>query len=158
LRSALREHPDIIMVGELRDRDSIALAIQAAETGHLVLGTLHSGTAIQAITRILDVFDAELQGRIRIQLAQSLHAIVAQRLLKRKDATGMVAATEVLIATLAVRNIIRQSRLQELRSYLEIGERAGMHTLEHSIQTLMKQGLVGDDALQETCGVAQTPN
>lgn len=153
LRSALREHPDIIMVGELRDRDSIALAIRAAETGHLVLGTLHSGTAVQAITRILDVFDAELQGQIRIQLTQSLHAIVAQRLLKRKDGTGMVAATEVLMATLAVRNIIRQNRLQELRSYMEIGERTGMHTLDNSIQTLVQQGLVGDGALQEHCGV-----
>lgn len=158
LRSALREHPDIIMVGELRDRDSIALAIQAAETGHLVLGTLHSGTAVQAITRILDVFDAELQGQIRIQLAQSLHAIVAQRLLKRKDGTGMVAATEVLMATLAVRNIIRQNRLQELRSYMEVGERTGMHTFDNSIQTLLEQGLVGDDALQETCGAAQLTN
>lgn len=149
LRNALRENPDIIVVGELRDRESISLAIRAAETGHLVLGTLHSGTAIQSITRVLDVFEAELQGQIRVQLTQSLQAIAAQRLLKRRDGTGMVAATEVLIATLAVRNIIRQSRLQELRSYMEIGERNGMHSLDSSIQSLIKQGIVGEEALRE---------
>lgn len=149
LRSALREHPDIIMVGELRDRESIALAITAAETGHLVLGTLHSGTTIQAITRILDVFEAEVQGQIRIQLTQSLQAIVAQRLLKRRDGTGMVAATEVLLATLAVRNVIRRNALHELRGYIELGAHEGMHALESSIKLLVKQGIVGEDALRE---------
>ena len=149
LRNALRENPDVIVTGELRDLESISLAIRAAETGHLVLGTLHSGSATQAITRILDVFEAALQPQIRTQLAQSLQAIVAQRLLKRRDGPGMVVATEALIATYAVRNVIQQNRLQELRGYLECGAGKGMHTLEQSVQTLVNQGSVGADALRE---------
>ncbi|MBI4597857.1 MAG: PilT/PilU family type 4a pilus ATPase [Candidatus Omnitrophica bacterium] len=157
LRSALREHPDIIMVGELRDRESIALAVRAAETGHLVLGTLHSGTTIQAVTRILDVFEAELQGQIRIQLTQSLQAIVAQRLLKRRDGSGMVAATEVLLATLAVRNVIRRNALHELRGYIELGVHEGMHALESSIKSLVTQGIVGEEALREAASTLVGP-
>lgn len=149
LRNALRENPDVIVTGELRDLESISLAIRAAETGHLVLGTLHSGSATQSITRILDVFEAALQPQIRTQLAQSLQAIVAQRLLKRRDGPGMVVATEALIATYAVRNVIQQNRLHELRSYLECGAGKGMHTLEQSVQTLVNQGLVEADALRE---------
>lgn len=149
LRSALRENPDVIVTGELRDLESISLAIRAAETGHLVLGTLHSGSATQSITRILDVFEAALQPQIRTQLSQSLQAIIAQRLLKRRDGPGMVVATEVLIATTAVRSVIQQNRLQELRSYLECGAGKGMHTLERSVQTLVNQGSVEAGALRE---------
>ena len=149
LRSALREHPDVIVVGELRDADSTAMAIQAAETGHLVIGTLHSGRAVQTITRIVDVLDAQVQNQIRIQLAQSLLAIVSQRLLKRQGGPGMVVATEVLVESLAVRNVIRQNRLQELQSYMEAGGYAGMHTLDHSIRALLDRGVVGPEAMRE---------
>lgn len=149
LRSALRENPDIIVVGELRDLESISLAIRAAETGHLVLGTLHSGTAIQTLTRILDVFDSERQPLIRTQLAQSLQAICSQRLIRRTDTRGMVVATEIMIATLALRNIIRQNRVQEIRGYMETGLREKMHTLKQSIQALIRAGLVSKDALEE---------
>jgi len=149
LRNCLRENPDIIVVGELRDLESISLAIRAAETGHLVFGTLHSGTAIQALTRLLDVFDAQRQAQIRIQLAQSLQAICAQRLFKRRDIQGMIVATEVLIATLAVRTIIRSNRLSELRGYIEMGRYEQMHSFKHNIQALIDAGTVDTDALRE---------
>ncbi len=149
LRSSLRENPDIIVIGELRDFESISLAIQAAETGHLVLGTLHSGTATQSITRILDAFDSERQALIRTQLAQSLQAICSQRLINRMDGTGMIVATEVMVATLALRNIIRQNRIQEIRSYIQTGMREKMHTLQQSIKALIEAGHVSQDALDE---------
>ncbi|VAX35860.1 Twitching motility protein PilT [hydrothermal vent metagenome] len=149
LRNALRENPDIIVVGELRDLESISLAIRAAETGHLVLGTLHSGTAVQTITRVLDVFDTARQPQIRIQLAQSLQAICSQRLIKKSDGQGMVLATEIMVATLALRNIIRQNRVQEIRGYMETGMRENMHTLKQSIQNLINDGLVSEEALNE---------
>lgn len=142
LKNALRENPDVIVVGELRDLESIALAVRAAETGHLVLGTLHSGTAIQSITRLLDVFDSGRQDLIRTQLAQSLQAICSQRLYKKASGKGMVLATEVLIATLAVRNIIREDRIQEIRGYMETGMREQMHTFKQSIQLLADLNLV----------------
>jgi twitching motility protein PilT len=142
LRNALRENPDVIVTGELRDMESVALAIRAAETGHLVLGTLHSGSAVQAVTRILGVFESALQPSIRVQLSQSLQAIIAQKLLNRRDGKGMVVATEALIATYAVRNVIQQNRIQELRSYLQCGSQEGMHTLEQSVRSLTDQGLV----------------
>lgn len=147
LRNALRENPDIIVVGELRDLESISLAIRAAETGHLVLGTLHSGTAIQAVTRVLDIFDTERQSQICIQLAQSLQAVCAQRLIKRRDGNGMVVATELLLATLPMRNIIRRKQIQELRGFMEFGKADGMYTLKQSIEALVDKGLVAPDAL-----------
>jgi twitching motility protein PilT len=150
LKSALRENPDIIMVGELRDLESIGLAIRAAETGHLVLGTLHSGSTVQAITRILDVFESGLKGQIQTQLAQSLQGIITQKLLKRADGQGRIVATEVLIPTPAIRNLIRSGQLQQIKMYLEIGRKEGMHTLEQNIKELIAQGLVGPEALVET--------
>ncbi len=149
LRNALRESPDIIVVGELRDLESISLAVRAAETGHLVLGTLHSGTAVQTLTRILDVFDSARQSQIRVQLAQSLQAICSQRLIKRCAGRGMVLATEVMIATLALRNIIRQNRVQEIRGFMETGMREKMHTLKQSIQALVEAGVVSEEALSD---------
>ncbi|MBF0505095.1 MAG: PilT/PilU family type 4a pilus ATPase [Candidatus Omnitrophica bacterium] len=150
LRSALRENPDVIVVGELRDLDSISLAIRAAETGHLVVGTLHSGTAIQAITRLLDVFEAGRQSLIRVQLAQSLLAVCSQRLYKRSDGNGMVVATEMLIATLAIRNIIRDQRINEIRGYMAMGMREQMHTLKQSIQVLIDEKLVDASCISES--------
>lgn len=149
LRNCLRENPDIIVVGELRDLESISLAIRAAETGHLVFGTLHSGTAIQALTRLLDVFDGERQAQIRIQLAQSLQAICAQRLFKRRDRQGMVVATEILIAILAVRTIIRRNSLIEIQGYIDAGRYEQMHSFKQSIQALIDAGIVDTDVLQQ---------
>lgn len=150
LKSALRENPDVIVIGELRDLESIALAIRAAETGHLVVGTLHSGTSVQAITRLLDVFDAGRQALIRVQLAQSLQAICSQRLYKKTDGSGMVVATEVLIATLAIRNIIRQQRIYEIRGYMETGMREQMHTFKQSIRELIDKNLVDASCVNES--------
>jgi twitching motility protein PilT len=150
LKSALRENPDVIVIGELRDLESIALAIRAAETGHLVVGTLHSGTSVQAITRLLDVFDVGRQALIRVQLAQSLQAVCSQRLYKKIDGSGMVIATEVLIATLAIRNIIRQQRVHEIRGYMETGMREQMHTFKQSIQVLIKENMVDASCIMES--------
>lgn len=149
LRSALRENPDIIVIGELRDLESIALAMQAAETGHLVLGTLHTGDAVQAITRIVDAFDTARQSQIRIQLAQSLKAICSQKLFRRSDGQGMIIATEILIATLAVQNIIRDNRVQELRGYMSTGKAERMHTFEQSIQELIVNKFIDPSILVE---------
>jgi len=149
LKSALRENPDVIVVGELRDLESITLAIRAAETGHLVVGTLHSGTAIQAITRLLDVFDVGRQALLRVQLAQSLQAICSQRLYKKIDGNGMVVATEILIATLAIRNIIREQRIHEIRGYMATGMREQMHTFKQSIQALIDENLVDASCMME---------
>jgi len=134
----------------LRDLETIELALRAAETGHLVLGTLHSGTAVQGITRLLDVFDTERQPLIRVQLAQSLQAICAQRLYKRMDNTGMVVATEVLVATLAIRNIIRENRIQEIRGFMETGMREQMHTFKQSIHALVEKGLLDHSCLLQS--------
>jgi twitching motility protein PilT len=150
LKSALRENPDVIVIGELRDLESIALAIRAAETGHLVVGTLHSGTSVQALTRLLDVFDVGRQALIRVQLAQSLQAVCSQRLYQKSDGKGMVVATEVLIATLAIRNIIRQQRIHEIRGYMETGMREQMHTFKQSIQVLVKENLVDAKCIMES--------
>ncbi|MBF0385297.1 MAG: PilT/PilU family type 4a pilus ATPase [Candidatus Omnitrophica bacterium] len=150
LRSALRENPDIIVVGELRDLESISLAIRAAETGQLVLGTLHCGTAMQAITRIVDVFEGERQSQIRIQLSQSLQAVCAQRLYRNGNGQGMVVATEVLIATLALRTLIRENRIQEIRGYMETGQREQMHSFKQSIQGLFDKGLLAKDTLLDS--------
>jgi twitching motility protein PilT len=149
LRSALREDPDVIVVGELRDLDSISLALRAAETGHLVLGTLHSGTAVQALTRIVDIFDSVRQAEVMVQLAQSLQCICTQSLIKRKDMPGMVLATEVLIATMAISNLIRQNRVHEIRGYMETGRAEKMHTLKQSIAELIKSGKIEKEQSSE---------
>jgi len=145
LRSALRESPDIIVVGELRDLESISLALRAAETGHLVLGTLHSGTAVQTLTRIIDVFDSVRQDQVKIQLAQSLQCVCSQKLIKRIDRPGMALATEVLIGTVAVSNLIRQNRIHEIRGYMETGQAEKMHTFKQSIMPLIESGKIGEE-------------
>jgi twitching motility protein PilT len=142
LKSALREDPDVIVVGELRDLESISLALRAAETGHLVLGTLHSGTAVQALTRIIDVFDSVRHAEVMVQLAQSLQCVCSQTLIKRIDKPGMVLATEILIVTLAISNLIRQNRVHEIRGYIETGGAENMHTFKQSIAQLTRSGLI----------------
>lgn len=141
LRSALRQDPDIILVGELRDAESMAMALSAAETGHLVLATLHTQDAAGSVNRIIDVL-SERQAQARSQLAECLQAVVCQRLLSRSDAEGRVAAFEVLVATEALRNIIREGRTYQLESYIQTGKRFGMQTLAESVASLRRQGII----------------
>jgi len=145
LRSALREDPDVIMVGEMRDLDTIATAISAAETGHLVLATLHTPSAAQTIDRIVDVFPPYQQQQIRIQLSMTLQAIVAQKLLPRLDRSGLTLATEVLIATPAVRNLIREGKTHQVDSLIQTGKKFGMHTMESSLRALFESGAIASD-------------
>ena len=149
LRSALREDPDIIVVGELRDLESISLCLRAAETGHLVLATLHSGTAVQALTRIIDVFDSVRQEQVMVQLAQSLQCVCSQNLIKRMDKPGMVLATEILIGTLAISNLIRQNRIYEIRGYMETGQAEKMHTFKKSIAPLIEPGIIDKEQVTD---------
>ncbi len=146
LRSALREDPDVILVGEMRDTDSIAITLTLAETGHLVFSTLHTNDASQALDRIVDVFPAERQAQIRMQLAGSLSGVIAQRLVP-KIGGGMVAAYEVLLATNAVRNLVREGKTRQIRNVITTSQGDGMMTLEMSMNRLVAQGLVSyDDA------------
>lgn len=142
LRGALREDPDIILVGEMRDLETIELALQAAETGHLVLGTLHTISASKTIDRIIEVFPSEMQGQIRSGLADSLRAIVAQNLFKRVDKKGRAAALEILIATPAVRNLIRENKVFQINSVIETGRKYGMQALDEAIMQLLQSGAV----------------
>jgi twitching motility protein PilT len=141
LRSALREDPDVLLVGEMRDPETIQTALTIAETGHLVFATLHTNDAGQAIDRIVDVFPGEKQAQIRVQLAGSLTGIVSQRLLPRISG-GRVAAFEVLTATFAVRNLVREGKTSQLRNLLTTGSKFGMQTLEQSLSELVVAGLV----------------
>ena len=142
LRAALREDPDVILVGEMRDPETIATAITAAETGHLVFATLHTGSAAQTIDRIIDSFPAYQQQQIRIQLSVTLQGIVAQQLLPRIDQKGRVAALEILIATPAVRNIIREGKTPQLTSVIQTGAKFGMQPMDISLRDLYRRGLV----------------
>ncbi len=147
LRSALREDPDVIQVGEMRDIESIGITLTLAETGHLVLSTLHTNDAGQALDRIVDVFPGERQGQVRMQLAGVLQAVVAQRLIPRVGG-GMVAAFEVLVCTPAVRNLLREGKTRQLRNNMTLGQGEGMQTLEMSLNALLRAGLIAyDDAV-----------
>lgn len=141
LRSLLRQDPDVIMVGELRDEETIATALTAAETGHLVFGTLHTSGAVEAIHRILDVFPDRLR-QIQSQLAVSLAAVVSQRLLRRRDGTGRVGAYEILIMTDAMRNLVREGRMEQMRNFMQTGSRLGMQTMEQALATLRRKRLL----------------
>ncbi|MDR7486054.1 MAG: type IV pilus twitching motility protein PilT [Armatimonadota bacterium] len=138
LRSALREDPDVILVGEMRDLETIAQALTAAETGHLVLSTLHTNNAPQTISRIVDVFPPHQQEQIRVQLADALLGVVAQTLVPTADATGRVAALEIMVATPAVRNMIRENKVHQLPSAIQTGARDGMQSLDQHLKTLVK--------------------
>ncbi|SDP25310.1 twitching motility protein PilT [Nakamurella panacisegetis] len=141
LRSALREDPDVLLVGEMRDLESIRFALTIAETGHLVFATLHTNDTAQALARIVDVFPGEQQSQIRVQLAAALSGIVYQRLLPRVDG-GMIAAYEVLVANPAVRNLIKDGKSHQLRNCLVTGQKEGMITFEQSLSGLVQSGLV----------------
>ncbi len=150
LRSALREDPDVLLIGEMRDIDSIQIALTMAETGHLVFATLHTNDAPQAIDRIIDVFPAWRQEQTRVQLAASLSAVIAQRLVP-KIGGGMVAAFEVLIATNPVRNLIREGRSNQLQNVMFTNTKEGMQTLENSLAKLIVDGVVSyEDAMAIT--------
>lgn len=139
LAAALREDPDVILVGEMRDLETIQLAITAAETGHLVFATLHTNTAIRTIDRVIDVFPSEKQKQIQSMLGESLKAVIAQTLLPKKDG-GRVAALEVLINTNAVANLIREGKTHQISSVMQTGRSQGMWTLDYYIKTLLEKG------------------
>ena len=141
LRSALREDPDVIMLGELRDLETIRLALTAAETGHLVLATLHTASAAKAVDRIIDVFAADEKAMVRTMLSESLQGVIAQTLVKRVGG-GRVAAHEIMLATPAIRNLIRENKVAQMVSAIQTGAAAGMQTLEMSLKRLKENGLI----------------
>ncbi len=149
LRAALREDPDVIVVGEMRDTETIASALTAAETGHLVLSTLHTRTAVETVSRVVDVFPSGQQDQIRTQLSGSLQAVLSQQLMPRKGGSGMVAAVEVLMSTHAVKSMIRDNRLQEIPSFIQTGREAGMIPMDKALAGLVKNGLVDFDVALE---------
>jgi twitching motility protein PilT len=142
LRSALREDPDIILVGEMRDLETIRLALTAAETGHLVFGTLHTSSAAKTIDRVIDVFPAGEKSMVRSMLSESLRAVIAQTLLKRIGG-GRVAAWEIMVGTPAIRNLIREDKVAQMYSAIQTGQAHGMQTLDQHLQELVKRGLIG---------------
>ena len=142
LRSALREDPDVILVGELRDLETIRLALTAAETGHLVFGTLHTSSAAKSIDRIIDVFPAEEKEMVRAMLSESLQAVISQNLLKTKDGMGRVAAHEIMLATPAVRNLIREAKVAQMYSAIQTGANVGMQTLDQCLSDLVRRGTI----------------
>ena len=141
LRSALREDPDVILVGEMRDLETIRLALSAAETGHLVFGTLHTSSAAKTIDRIVDVFPAAEKSMVRSMLSESLKAVISQTLLK-KNGGGRVAAHEIMIGTPAIRNLIREDKIAQMYSAIQTGQGIGMQTLDQNLKQLLSQGLV----------------
>lgn len=145
LRAALREDPDVILVGEMRDYDTTQIAVSAAETGHLVLASLHTPSASQTIDRIIDIFPPHQQAQIRIQLAASLQGVVAQQLLLRADGPGRVAAFEIMVTTPAVRNLIREGKTHQLPSIIQTNAKAGMVTMESSLKALLQQGIISSE-------------
>lgn len=148
LRAALRQDPDVILVGEMRDLETIQTAIIAAETGHLVFGTLHTSSAPATIDRIIDVFPPEQQGQIRIQLATVLVSIISQRLFPRAQNNGRIAATEILINNAAVANLIRNGKTHQIPSIMQTSRALGMHTLEANIKELVQQGLIARETVE----------
>lgn len=149
LRAALREDPDAILVGEMRDLETISLAITAAETGHLVFGTLHTSGASKTIDRLINAFPGERQNQIRSELAEALRAIVWQKLLKRKDGKGRVAAYEILFVNTAVSNLIRENKAHQIISVIETGLKEGMQTMQKSVASLLEQGLISEEEAAE---------
>jgi len=141
LRSALREDPDIVLVGEMRDLETIRLALTAAETGHLVFGTLHTSSAAKTIDRVVDVFPANEKEMVRSMLSESLRAVISQSLLKRIGG-GRVAAHEIMIGTPAIRNLIREGKIAQMYSAIQTGQQAGMQTLDQCLQDLLAKGLI----------------
>ncbi|WP_207060566.1 type IV pilus twitching motility protein PilT [Motiliproteus sp. SC1-56] len=154
LRSALREDPDIILVGEMRDLETIRLALTAAETGHLVFGTLHTTSAAKTIDRIIDVFPAQEKAMVRSMLSESLEGIISQTLLK-KPKGGRVAAHEIMVGTPAIRNLIREDKVAQMYSAIQTGAAFGMQTMDQCLQNLMQKGLISREAAREKAKMPQ---
>ncbi len=154
LRSALREDPDIILVGEMRDLETIRLALTAAETGHLVFGTLHTTSAAKTIDRIIDVFPAQEKDMVRSMLSESLEGIISQTLLKRPSG-GRVAAHEIMIGTSAIRNLIREDKVAQMYSAIQTGAGHGMQTMDQCLQELLKKGLISKEAARAKAKMPQ---
>jgi twitching motility protein PilT len=148
LKSALREDPDVILVGELRDLETIQLAMTAAETGHLVMGTLHTNSAAKTIDRIIDVFPANDKEMVRSMLSVSLEAVITQALVKRADGTGRVAIHEVLLGTAAIRNLIRENKIPQITSMMQMGTKLGMRTMKDAAYTLFNEGVITQEAVR----------
>ena len=142
LRAALREDPDVILVGEMRDLETISLAVTAAETGHLVLSTLHTSSAVKSIDRIIDIYPSGQKDQIRSMLSESLEAVISQKLLPTKDGKGRVPACEVMISSTAIRNLIREDRVFQITSVIQSGGVEGMQTLDQDLQRLVTQGKI----------------
>ena len=147
LRAALREDPDIILVGEMRDLETIQLALTAAETGHIVFGTLHTSSAPKTVDRVIDVFPPNQQAQIRAQFAESIEAVITQTLLKRKGG-GRVAALEILTGTTAVRNLIREAKIHQIPGTMQVSQKDGMQTMDMALQNLVSRGLVSKEEAQ----------
>jgi twitching motility protein PilT len=145
LRGALREDPDVIMVGEMRDLETIQLALTAAETGHLVLGTLHTGNAPRTLDRVLDVFPTDQRDQIRIMVSESLRGILSQQLVPKADGTGRVMALELLVNTPAVANCIREGKTFMLPGVMQTGKNVGMITMDESLRRLYVDGIVAKE-------------
>jgi len=154
LRAALREDPDVVLVGEMRDLETIQLAISAAETGHLVLGTLHTNSAGKTVDRIIDVFPADRQSQVRAMLAESLRGVISQQLLLRADGQGRAAVYEILVATPAVRSLIREAKTFQIPSIIGTSRREGMQTLEQALIESVQKGIV---SLEEAAKYSETP-
>jgi|SRR5215813_3109337 len=161
LRAALREDPDVILVGELRDLESISLALTAAETGHLVLATLHTNSATKAVDRIIDAFPEGQQAQIRVMLSESLRAVIAQTLVRRADGNGRVPIAEVLVNVPAVANLIREGKTHQIHSTMQTGQAHGMITFEASVNELIRKGIISRQdgySLLNRRGITKTGN
>jgi twitching motility protein PilT len=144
LRRVLRQDPDVILVGELRDLETISMALTAAETGHLVFGTLHTQDCPQTIDRMIDVFPTNQQEQIRVMLAATLEGVVTQQLIVNADGTGRIPCSEVLVCTSAIRNLIRQSKSHQIYSLMQVGGSFGMQTMDQGLAKLVKEGAISE--------------
>jgi twitching motility protein PilT len=156
LKRILRQDPNVIVVGEMRDLDTISTTLTAAETGHLVLATLHTPDAPQTIQRIIDVFPPHQQRQVTVQLAECLQGVISQVLIPRADGKGRILATEVMVSTPGIRNLIRENDVAQIPSLLQMGAQYGMHTMDKSLKTLYKKKIISRDAaLRKVRNVAE---
>lgn len=156
LRSALREDPDVILVGEMRDLETIRLALTAAETGHLVFGTLHTSSAAKTVDRIVDVFPAAEKEMVRSMLSESLRAVISQTLCKTKDEQGRVAAHEIMIGTPAIRNLIRENKIAQMYSSIQTGQNVGMQTLDQNLKELVQRNVISQNEARSKAANKET--
>jgi len=148
LRHALRQDPNVIVVGEMRDLETISTVLTAAETGHLVMATLHTPDASQTVDRIIDVFPPYQQQQVKIQLAGTLQGVISQQLLPRKDGPGRILATEVMTATSAIKNLIREQETEQILTHIQTGLQYGMHTMDKSLKALYQKGIISEDVFK----------